>query len=619
MTKLDGTSLDIKQNQIEQLKQIFPEVVTEGKIDREKLLLTLGADAVISGERYVLNWAGKTDAYRAVQTQTTATLKPQRDQSVDFDTTQNIFIEGENLEALKVLQKSYYGKVKMIYIDPPYNTGNDSFIYPDKFSETKDEYLRRIGDKDEAGYLTKEGLFRKNSRESGQYHSNWLSMMYPRLFLARNLLHDDGVIFISVDDNEVHNLRMIMNEIFGEEKFIGQFIWKSRQNKDNRNVTGASIDHEYVLCYGKKVRGSNRKIDQYKNPDNDLRGPWTSGNMVGLLPEDQRPNCHYDLIDPKTGINYGKPKLGWRYDRNTMNKLIREDRILWPPTSSGRPRKKVFLSELNQTFTGYSSIIGLDIYTRNGTMEIEELFGIRVMEFPKPSELLKELILQGCEENGIILDYFSGSSTTAQAVMDLNKEDGGNRKFIMIQLPEKTDENSEAFKAGYKSIADIGKERIRRVSKKIKKEQQENPELFDDKQPDLGFKSFTLEPSNFKIWRTDTIETEEDLKKQMEAFVDPVRPDAEIDNMAWEILINSGYELTTPLERAKIADTPVYSIAENEQILLLESLSQEAIDEIIKRKPGRVVCLDRLFNGNDQLKTNTVLQMKDAGVEFRTV
>jgi adenine-specific DNA-methyltransferase len=403
------------------------------------------------------------------------------------------------------------------------------------------------------------------------------------------------------------------------KKFIGQFIWKSRQNKDNRNVTGASIDHEYVLCYGKKVRGSNRKIDQYKNPDNDLRGPWTSGNMVGLLPEDQRPNCHYDLIDPKTGINYGKPKLGWRYDRNTMNKLIREGRILWPPTSSGRPRKKVFLSELNQTFTGYSSIIGLDIYTRNGTMEIEELFGIRVMEFPKPSELLKELILQGCEEDGIILDYFSGSSTTAQAVMELNKEDGGNRKFIMIQLPEKTDENSEAFKAGYKSIADIGKERIRRVSKKIKKEQQENPELFDDKQPDLGFKSFILEPSNFKIWRTDTIETEEDLKKQMEAFVDPVRPDAEIDNMAWEILINSGYELTTPLERAKIADTPVYSIAENEQILLLESLSQEAIDEIIKRKPGRVVCLDRLFNGNDQLKTNTVLQMKDAGVEFRTV
>jgi adenine-specific DNA-methyltransferase len=619
MTKLDGTSFDIKQNQIEQLKQIFPEVVTEGKIDREKLLLTLGADAVISGERYVLNWAGKTDAYRAVQTQTTATLKPQRDQSVDFDTTQNIFIEGENLEALKVLQKSYYGKVKMIYIDPPYNTGNDSFIYPDKFSETKDEYLRRIGDKDEAGYLTKEGFFRKNSRESGQFHSNWLSMMYPRLFLARNLLHDDGVFFISVDDNEVHNLRMIMNEIFGEEKFIGQFIWKSRQNKDNRNVTGASIDHEYVLCYGKKVRGSNRKIDQYKNPDNDLRGPWTSGNMVGLLPEDQRPNCHYDLIDPKTGINYGKPKLGWRYDRNTMNKLIREGRILWPPTSSGRPRKKVFLSELNQTFTGYSSIIGLDIYTRNGTMEIEELFGIRVMEFPKPSELLKELILQGCEEDGIILDYFSGSSTTAQAVMELNKEDGGNRKFIMIQLPEKTDENSEAFKAGYKSIADIGKERIRRVSKKIKKEQQENPELFDDKQPDLGFKSFILEPSNFKIWRTDTIETEEDLKKQMEAFVDPVRPDAEIDNMAWEILINSGYELTTPLERAKIADTPVYSIAENEQILLLESLSQEAIDEIIKRKPGRVVCLDRLFNGNDQLKTNTVLQMKDAGVEFRTV
>ena len=214
--------------------------------------------------------------------------------------------------------------MKCIIIDPPYNTGSDSFIYPDKFSEKKEDYLKRIGDKDEEGYLMKEGLFRKNSKDSGHYHSNWLSMMYPRLFLAKNLLRDDGVIFVHIDDNEVHNLRMVMNEIFGEENFVCQFIWKSRQNKDNRNITGASVDHEYVLCYGRKIKGSQRKTEQYSNPDNDSRGSWTSGNMVGLATEDDRPNLHYDLINSETGMNYGKPKLGWRYDRKTMNRLIQE-------------------------------------------------------------------------------------------------------------------------------------------------------------------------------------------------------------------------------------------------------------------------------------------------------
>ena len=287
MEKLEGTSLDIKQVQIEKLQEAFPEAVTEGKIDWEKLRLTLGEDAVISGERYVLNWAGKTDAYRAVQTQTTATLKPQKEESVDFDTTQNIFIEGENLEVLKVLQRSYYNKIKMIYIDPPYNTGNDSFIYPDRFSETKDEYLKRIGDKDEAGYLTKEGLFRKNSRESGQFHSNWLSMMYPRLFLARNLLREDGVIFLSIDDIEVHNLRLILNEIFGEENFIASIIWEKKFSPQN-DAQYFSDNHDYILVYAKNKEQFKRNLlprkdssnNRYSNPDNDPRGNWTSSDCT---------------------------------------------------------------------------------------------------------------------------------------------------------------------------------------------------------------------------------------------------------------------------------------------------------------------------------------------------
>ena len=278
MQKLDGQSIDINSMQHEKLKGLFPEAFSEDKIDWEKLRLALGDQVTIANERYVLNWAGKSDAFRAIQTSTTATLKPQKDQSVNFDTTENIFIEGENLEVLKVLQKSYYGKIKMIYIDPPYNTGNDSFVYPDKFSESKEEYLKRIGDKDEEGYLTKEGFFRKNSKENGQFHSNWLSMMYPRLFLARNLLRDDGVIFVSIDDNEVHNLRLMMNEIFGEENFLIQIEWQKRYTRSN-NTEGFTSVIEHILTYRKTSAFEPNLLERdevansrYSNPDNDPRG-----------------------------------------------------------------------------------------------------------------------------------------------------------------------------------------------------------------------------------------------------------------------------------------------------------------------------------------------------------
>jgi len=555
---MNGKSLDIRQNQLEKLKQLFPEAIIEGKIDWEKLQATLGKESAVGGlsERYVLNWAGKTDAFKVLQQTTTATLKPAPEESINFDTTENVFIEGENLEVLKVLQKAYYGKVKVICIDPPYNTGSDSFIYPDSFKESKEDYQKRIGEKDEEGYLLKEGYFRKNSKDSGHYHSNWLSMMYPRLFLAKNLLRDDGVIFVHIDDNEVHNLRLIINEIFGEENFIAQFIWKSRQNKDNRNITGASIDHEYVLCYGKRIRGSERKVEQYKNPDKDPRGPWTSGNMVGLLPQELRPNCHYDLINPETRINYGKPKLGWRYDKNTMNRLIQEKRIIWPDKTDGRPRKKVFLNEMTEIYTGFSSIIGKNIFTRNGTAEIEDLFGFRAFDFPKPSDLIKELISQGVEDNDIVLDFFGGSSSTAHAVIKWNlKSLDAQIKFILVQLPENLFENSEAYKAGYKTIADIGKERIRRVIKKIEKEKKENKNLLseaeENKNLDLGFKVFRLSSSNFKIWRGNEI-TEENLETQLDAFTNPVREGSEKENMLYELMLKAGYLLTdkvSPLER----------------------------------------------------------------------
>ncbi len=618
MDNMDGKSLDVAQEKIGRLRDIFPEAVTDGKLDWDRLRQALGESLVVGQERYGLSWPGKSEVFRTIQEPTTATLVPSREESVDFDETEHIFIEGENLEVLKVLQKAYFGKVKVIVIDVPYNTGNDSFVYPDNFAERKEAYLKRINEVDDQGYLNKDDLFRKNARESGHFHSNWLGMMYPRLYLARNLLREDGVIFVHIDDHEVHNLRHLMDEIFGEENFISQFIWKSRQNKDNRNITGTSIDHEYVLCYGRQIKGSERKPGLYSNPDNDPKGPWTSSNMVGLLPADQRPNCHYDLINPKTGINYGRPKFGWRYDKKRMNQLIAEEKIIWPSSPDGRPRRKVFLSELKNEHTGFSSIIGEKIFTRDGTQEIENIFRFRAFEFPKPSILIKALVIQGTnsEDQDIVLDFFAGSCPTAHAVLDLNREDGGNRRFIMIQLPEKTDENSEAFKAGYRTIADIGKERIRRVIAKMKKDREEKLALAE--KPDLGFKVFKLRPSNFRIWRSD-IRTPEQLATQLEMSLDNVKPHAERENQLWEILLKAGYPLSAKVEEKDLGGHPVHVVEEGKLAIALNGVSAETIAAIVRMKPLAFICPDSLFGGNDPLKTNAALHLRDAGIDFKSL
>ena len=321
----------------------------------------------------------------------------------------HILIEGDNLEALTALTYTHENTIDVIYIDPPYNTGNKDFVYNDSFVDSEDGYR----------------------------HSKWLSFMDKRLRIAKRLLSDRGVIFISIDDNEQANLKLLCDEVFGEEKFVSNFIWKSRQNKDNRNITGVSNDHEYLVCYTKiqgirALKGSERKTDQYKNPDNDPRGPWTSANMAGILDAEQRPNCHYDLIDPNTGINYGRPKMGWRYDKNTMKRLIAENRILWPTNPEGRPRKKSFLSEISVILPGYSSIVCEDVYTRNGTKILDDIFEKRPFDYPKPTELIKELINQSSKNNSTILDFFAGSGTTLHATMQLNAEDGGHRKCILV-------------------------------------------------------------------------------------------------------------------------------------------------------------------------------------------
>ena len=628
---MEGMSQTPQEERIKILQSLMPEVFDEGKIDWEKLKATLGEEVNFANERYVLNWAGKSDAFRIMQQPTSATLVSCREESVDFDHTENIFIEGENMEVLKVLQKSYFGKVKMIYIDPPYNTGNDSFIYPDKFSETKEEYMRRVGDKDEEGYMTREGMFRKNSKENGQYHSNWLNMMMPRLYLAKSLLREDGVIFVSIDDNEVHNLRLLMNEIFGEENFVCQFIWHSRQNKDNRNINGVSNDHEYILCYAKQNTerifvGTERKTEQYTNPDNDPRGPWTSANMVGLATADARPNLHYDLINPIDGVNYGCPAKGWRYDRNTMARLIEEKRILWPENPNGRPRKKAFLSELSDNLPGFSSIIVEGIYTNTATKEIANMFGGFWFDFPKPTGLIKQLLSQIVQDDEIILDFFAGSATTAHAVMQLNKEDGGHRKYICVQLPELCDEKSEAYKAGYKTIAEISKERIRRAGAKIRVEMEaeqakrkEQFEFEEDKaveMPDLGFKVFRLSDSNFKQWSMLRGSQLRIWKERQRDFLNPVANHAEVSNMVYELMLKSGQSLNSKI----VHQDGMYIINDGRLLLLLEEkVTEETKWKVLALHPQKVIALDNLFEGNDQLKTNTALQMRDAGVEFRTI
>lgn len=621
--KMDGKSLDISEEKKAMLKSLFPEVFTEGdKVDFEKLKLTLGEMVDAGRERYGLTWPGKADCFKTIKAPSTGTLLPCREESEDFDNTKNLFIEGDNLEVLKLLQKPYLGKIKMIYIDPPYNTGND-FIYPDNYTENLETYLEYTGQKDSEGRR-----YGTNQETDGRFHSKWLNMMYPRLFLARNLLREDGVIFISIDDAEQSNLKKICDEVFGEENFIANFIWKSRVSEDNRKVTGVSSDHEYILVYCKynisRLRGVLKDTDKFNNPDNDERGPWRSADLTGLLPKSLRPNCHYDLVNPVTGISYDCPPKGWRYEKSTMNKKIEEGRILWPAESSGRPRHKLFLEEMDTLYKNTSSVL-TDWNTGMGTREVSDLFNDSFFEFPKPSNLIKFLIEQIANGDDTILDFFSGSCSSAHAVLDLNKEDGGNRKFIMVQLPEPCDETSEAYKAGFKTIADIGKERIRRVTNKIKEEsEQQSVETLlkeEDKPQDLGFKVFKLASSNFKKWNKTTEDSEEDIIKSLDEILDNIIDGRTQEDQLYEILIKNGFPPTEKIEKLSLAGKDVFSVVDGMMLICLEEkLTHDVVKAMADMQPSRVVCLDTAFENNDQLKTNTVHLMNAKGVEkFMTV
>ena len=612
---MDGLSMNIEQTNLDKLRAVFPECVSEGKLDIDKLLSLCGEYIDNDFEKYKFEWKGKADCLRLAQKRSTGTLRPCPEESVDWDTTQNLYIEGDNLEVLKLLQTAYYRKVKMIYIDPPYNTGND-FVYADDFADPMARY------KEVTQQTTK-----SNPETMGRYHTNWLNMMYPRLRLAANLLRDDGVIFISIDDVEIDNLKKLCNEVFGEENFVAQFIWQSRQNKDNRNITGVSIDHEYVVCYTKQFghrvfRGTDRKTEQYKNPDNDPRGPWTSANMVGLATADARPNLHYDLINPADGRNYGCPEKGWRYDRNTMNRLIQEGRIIWPDNPEGRPRKKSFLNELSDNLPGFSSIFNTGIYTNTATKEIGGLFNRYLFDFPKPVEIIKQLISQVSNADDIILDFFSGSATTAHAVMQLNAEDGGNRRFILVQLPELCDEKSEAYKAGYKNICEIGKERIRRAGKKILEEHAQVTMEGDKQSLDVGFRVFKLDTSNLKTWDATPIEDEQlDLLYQrMNTMIHRVKPERTDLDMIYEIMLKLGVPLTYTVTPFSINNKTIYGVGDDCLLLvcLAENVQPEDVEQMTEYAPAKII-ISRDSFADDTAMANAYYILRDHGIELKLV
>ncbi len=621
---MQGTSLNIADDLIQKLKQIIPGVFTEDKIDVDQLKQLLGAAVNTSAERYQLSWAGKAAAYKTLQTPTTATLNPEKEESVYWETAEHVFIEGENLEVLKVLQKSYYGKVKVICIDPPYNTGSDSFIYPDKFSESKSEYLKRAGEKDERGYLKKEDLFRANKRENGQFHSNWLSMMLPRLFLARNLLKDDGVIFIHIDDNELANLKLLMDEVFGEENKEAIITWRRRHNQPNDKSKMISKVAEHILVYAKNsavlkanntfygLPLSDNRQGEYTNPDQDPKGPWSSKPWKAGSGQS---GSRYKITTPTGKVYDGE----WMGAESTFNQMLAEGKIIFPNAGDGFPRKKFYLSERMDEGQSAHNFWNHKEFGSNqeASAELAEIFnGKNVFDNPKPIRLLKSILKLSSSKDDLVLDFFGGSGSTANAVLELNKEDGQHRKFILVQLPEKIKAGDEAISYGYNTISEVTKARIEKV---ISAGNEGLKARLNEENIPIGLRYFKLAPSNFKIWRGDLLKTEEDLINQLKVFSRPEKDNRHEMQILWELAIKNGCSLTTDIETLDVEGFVFYKVNPRNLFIGLSGVNLKAANKLIDLKPASVFCLDSVFKKNDCDKTNIQLLLTDAGISFQTI
>ena len=626
----ESKSADLVAQNLEQLKQIFPEVVKEGKVDFEALNDLLGNYGDTAEERFCLNWAGKANARREAQKRSTGTLRPCPEESVDWDTTENLYIEGDNLEVLKLMQKSYHSRIKMIYIDPPYNTGKD-FVYKDNYTDNMKNYLEQTG---------QDKKLSTNTESDGRYHSNWLNMMYPRLKLARNLLTDDGVIFISIDDNEVANLRKVCDEVFGEENFVANLIWQKKFSRAN-DATYFSTMHDHILCYCKSNILNNENgwhigllprgdeiPDSYSNPDNDERGIWTS---VVLSAKSGSDKLLYEITVPSGRVCTPPSGRFWSVTKNKFEELVSDNRIWFGKDGDGTPRLKTFLSEVQDGLRPNTILFHAEAgHNQEGKQETKSLFdGAGVFDGPKPVRLLNLLlIIANTTSDDIILDFFSGSATTAHAVMQLNADDGGNRKYICVQLPEPTPEDSEARKAGYATIPEIAKERIRRASKKIVEEQKAKAEkeggLFadkDEKKLDTGFKVFKLDSSNINAWDSDP----DNLETALNNSLFNIKMDRSEDDLLYEILIKYGIELTEKINRHTIDGKTVYEMgAGSLMVCLADNLTTEVAEGIGKLYKDvspegvdgncRVVFKEAGFDGSDEVKTNTLLILKQHGI-----
>lgn len=648
--QMSGDSLDITQENIQKIKELFPEVLTEGKIDFDLLRTVLGEEVEDNNERYSFTWNGKKKAILGAQKPSKGTLRPDEEKSKNFDTTENLYIEGDNLEVLKLLQKSYNNKIKIIYIDPPYNTGND-FVYKDDFKKSIDIYLEQTGQVDR-----ERNRLSTNTENNGRFHTDWLNMMYSRLKLARNLLTSDGVVFISIDDSEQSRLKMMCDEIFGEINFIAEIIHKNNSNKNQTQFIGVST--EYILVYARSLsflRNENREWripkkgsadivkyfeqakskgmnledilsdikDLYKRPKYSHLSRWNKIDSKGIFKDENISReggpKNFTIINPKTGKECAIPPRGWGKNYQELLKLQKEDMIYYGDENSV-PGIKYYLKSDTVSVPDNFWFFDNSVDVR----WIKTTFGSYIFENPKPLEMLKQILILNSSKNDIILDFFSGSATTAHATMQLNAEDGGNRKFIMVQLPEPLDEKSVAYKDGYHTICDIGEERIRRAGEKIKAELKEKQEkagmldenIVDPESLDIGFKVLKLDKSNIREWNADF----NNIGETMDLFEDVfVEGRSELD-VVYEIMLKNGLELSYPVNTFQVNGKNIYDIAYGNLFICLDDNIDCDIARAIIRKrdeygieTSTVVLKDAGFNGHDSEKLNCFELLKDAG------
>lgn len=651
INKIPSGSPNFQTDAAQKLAELFPEIIMDGKVDITALQTVLGEDAATGVERFGLFWPGKTQAIHAAQTPTTATLAPDHDNSVNWEKTQNLVIEGDNLEVLKILQKHYYGKIKMIYIDPPYNTGKD-LVYKDDYVDPIGTYLDITGQRDGDGKLS------TNTESAGRFHSNWLNMMYPRLKLAKNLLREEGAIFISIDETEIGTLKQICNEVFGEDNLIGSMIWAAGRKNDSKFI---SASHEYILCYARNrkilaEKGITWKIRKkgldeiYKAAERIVQEQGHDYNAASQALKawfrsladgnESKRHKHYSRIDaqgvyfadniswpggggpeypvlhPVTGKPVKIPSRGWLFQKQVMDEHIRADRVLFGKDEGAVPTFKRYLKD-TELETPYS------VFYQDGraaTKRLTKLMGSKVFDFPKDEHILQTLITMTTEQNDLVLDFFAGSGTTAHAVMALNAEDGGSRRCISVQLPEPTNEKSEARRAGYETISEITRERIRRAGKKILEE--EVSKLDGQAESlDVGFRAYKLVDTNFTKWRVDSSLDEDELSDLFTDMGESANDNARPEDLLTEVLLKLGFSLTEQITSVDVDGLHVFNVMDGLAMAYLNEHTKPTLEQLrafVALEPERLVILEDAFKGDDELKTNLVQECRTHGVDLWT-